>query len=136
LDTLGLRTVQVVLWDPALIVGLLRICTGCNSRSISTNNRNLLIGRHSLLGAQRGALGALAALASTLSLGEQGLDPGLVYEVNGSGEGGEEEKVQEDTVSELAEVLGEGLWSTNIWGSKMLVAGSTTLTVSLNAWIW
>jgi hypothetical protein len=41
-------------------------------------------------------LGTLPTLSTALGLWEEGLDPGLIDEVEGSGEGGEEEEVQEN----------------------------------------
>jgi hypothetical protein len=92
----------VVLRDPALIIRLLGLSTSSNSRSIRTNDRDLVLRSHSLLGATGRTLGALATLSAALGLWEQGFDPGLVDEVESSGEGGEEEEVQEDAANELA----------------------------------
>lgn len=97
LDPLGRRTVQVVIRDPALIIRLLGHRTSCNSRPISTNNRNLILGRNSLLGSLGRALSTLTTLSSALGLREESLDPGLVNEVERAEESGEEGEVQEDT---------------------------------------
>jgi hypothetical protein len=80
--------------DPALIV---RLCAAGDSGAVSADNGNL-IGRVDLLGAERRLLRALAALAATLLLGEEGGDPGVVDEVRDSAEDGENDEVQEDTV--------------------------------------
>jgi hypothetical protein len=63
--------------DPTLVIGL---CARGDSRAISTDNSDL-IGGVDLLGLARGPLRALAALATTLLLGEEGGDPGVVDEV-------------------------------------------------------
>ena len=86
----------MTLWDPALIIRLLRQGTTGHSWSVSANNRILLLGVQCLLGTSRGTLGALAALSAALQLWEECLDPGLVDEVDGSYESGEEEEVKED----------------------------------------
>ncbi len=86
----------MVLGDQALIVCLLGFSTSGNSWSISTNDRDLLVNGDSLLCSCRRTLGALSTLSSTLGLWEECLDPGLVYEVEGTGESCEEEKVEED----------------------------------------
>jgi hypothetical protein len=78
--------------DPARIESLR--ATG-DSGSIGTHNGNLVSGIDSLA-STRGLLGTLAALSSTLLLGEEGRDPGLVDEVECSGKGTEKDKVQED----------------------------------------
>lgn len=88
--------VDVVVWDPALIVRLLRQILGGNSRSVSANDAQLLIGWHGLLGTSQRAARALASLASALGLGEESLDPGLVHEVERSGGSGGKHKVEED----------------------------------------
>jgi hypothetical protein len=80
--------------DPALIV---RLCAAGDSGAVSADNGNL-VGRVDLLGAERRLLRALAALATTLLLGEEGGDPGVVDEVGDSAEDGENDEVQEDTV--------------------------------------
>ena len=87
----------MVVWDPALIVRLLRQILGGDSWSVSTDDTQLLFGRHSLLGTSQGAARALASLASALGLGEESLDPGLVHEEERSGSSGGKHKVEEDT---------------------------------------
>lgn len=77
--------------DPALVV----LGAGSDSRTISTNNSNLLSGVD-LLGALGGLLSTLTTLATTLLLGEESSDPGVVDEVDGSSEGAEEDEVEED----------------------------------------
>ncbi len=80
--------------DPALI-----ICLGPtrDSWAIRTDDTDLVSGIN-FLGATRRSLGALAAFAATALLGEESADPGAVDEVASTGEGGEEEKVEEDSV--------------------------------------
>jgi hypothetical protein len=80
--------------DPALIVGLR---AGGDSRAISTNDSDL-VGGVNLLASAGGPLGALAALATALLLGEEGADPGVIDEVAGATEGAEDDKVKEDTI--------------------------------------
>jgi hypothetical protein len=67
--------------NPAFIIRRLGHGASRNSRSISANNRHLLLGIKCLLRASRRTLGALATLAAALQLWEEGLDPGLVDEV-------------------------------------------------------
>jgi hypothetical protein len=79
--------------DPALVV---RLRTGGYSGAISTHDSDLVRGVD-VLGPSGGLLGALAALATTLLLGEEGADPGVVDEVAGATESAEDDKVKEDT---------------------------------------
>jgi hypothetical protein len=92
----------MVLGDPALVICLLSLSTSSNSGSVGANDRDLVFRGHSLLGTSRRTLSAVPTLSAALSLWEESLDPGLVYKVEGSGEGGEEEEVQEDAANELA----------------------------------
>jgi hypothetical protein len=85
--------------DPALIVSL---GSRGNSRTISAQDGDLISGVD-LLAATGRALGALAALAAALLLREEGSDPGVVDEVDGSGEDAGEDCVQEKTTSMLAQ---------------------------------
>lgn len=78
--------------DPRLIVGG---GTAGDSRAVSTDNADLL-SRVDLLGTARGALGALAALSATLLLREEGGDPGVVDEVDGTSKDTAEDEVEED----------------------------------------
>ena len=78
--------------DPGLVVGS---GTAGDSRAISANNADL-VGRIDLLGSAGRALGALAALAATLLLGEESGDPGVVDEVNGTSKDTAEDEVEED----------------------------------------
>lgn len=78
--------------DPALVV---RLCARCDSRAISANDGDLVSGVD-LLGALGRLLRALAALAAALLLGEEGGDPGVVDEVEGSAKDAEEHEVEED----------------------------------------
>lgn len=96
LDALSRRAVEMTLRDPALVISLLGQCTSRDSWSISTNDRHLLLGVKCLLGSGRGTLCALATFSAALQLWEEGLDPGLVDEVQGSSECGEEEEVEEN----------------------------------------
>jgi hypothetical protein len=89
----------VVLRDPALIVCLLGLSASGHSRSICTNDRDLVLWSNSLLGATRGTLGTLSTLPATSGLWEESLNPGLVNEIEGSSKCGEEEEVQEDAAS-------------------------------------
>lgn len=82
--------------DPALIVSLLRQGARRHGGAIASNDGDLVLRSDGLLRAARGTLGALAALAAAAGLREERLDPGLVDEVEGAGEGGEEEEVEED----------------------------------------
>ena len=91
-DTLGLRARQVMGRDPGLVVGS---GTAGDSRAISTDNADL-VGRVDLLGTARRALGALAALTATLLLGEEGGNPGVVDEVDGTSKYTAEDEVEED----------------------------------------
>ena len=86
--------------NPRLVVSL---GTAGDSRAVSTNNADLL-GRVDLLGATRGALGALAALAATLLLREESGDPGVVDEVDGTGEDTSKNEVKEDAASPLIQL--------------------------------
>lgn len=128
-DALSLRALKVRGGDPALIVGL---STRGDSGTVSTDNSNL-VGGVDLLGASGGLLGALAALAAALLLGEEGRDPGVVDEVDGSGEGAQEDSVQEDAKSTCQFAIGAMFANagTYICGSRMLVGLSTMVTVSL-----
>jgi hypothetical protein len=85
--------------DPRLVVGSTTgQGTAGDSRAVSTDNADLL-GRVDLLAATRGALGTLTTLAATLLLGEEGGDPGVVDEVDGTGKDTAEDQVEEDAVA-------------------------------------
>lgn len=79
--------------NPALVV---RLGTRSDSRAVSTNDSNLVSGID-LLGATRGLLSALATLAAAFLLGEEGSDPGVIDEVDGSTESAEENEIKEET---------------------------------------
>ena len=106
---LSLATGLALLWlidmvgrDPALIVSL---GTRSHSRSIGTQDRDLVIGINVLRRAAR-LLGSLTALAAALLLREQCRDPRAIDEVDGTHEAGEEEEIQEDAVAtEVSMVL-------------------------------
>lgn len=53
LNTLCLGAVDVVVWDPALVISLFRQSPSGDSWSISTNNRDLVLRGHSLLASSR-----------------------------------------------------------------------------------
>jgi len=84
--------------NPALIIRLLRLSTSRNSRSISPNDRDLILGRNGSFGTSGRTLSALATFSSAFGLWEEGCDPGLVDEIEGTSEGGEEEEVKENTI--------------------------------------
>lgn len=127
--------VDVVVWDPVLVVRLLCQVLCGDSWSVRANDAQLLIGRHSFGTTQRAAR-TLASLTSALGLGEESLNPGLVHGVECSSGSRGKNKVKEDaggpvsSDSIVACILGMGSY---IWGSKKLVGASTTLTVSWNA---
>jgi hypothetical protein len=89
-NTLCLGALQMGCGYPALIVCL---CARSNSRAVSPHNGDLVSGID-LLGAARRLLGALATLATALLLGEDGGDPGVVDEVDGSAEGAEDDQIE------------------------------------------
>jgi hypothetical protein len=76
----------VVLGDPALVVAL--VGTGGGASRLGTGEGLGSLGLLGLLGA-RGA-------GRTARLGEEGLDPGLVDEVQGAAEDAGQEEVEED----------------------------------------
>lgn len=81
LGTLSIGSVDVVLGDPALVVLASDAC------GISGNG----LGLEGLAGLFGGRLLG--------GLGEEGLDPGLVDEVDGASEGASEDEVEEDAVA-------------------------------------
>ena len=91
-DALGFWALQMLCWNPALIIG--PRASG-DSRTISTYNSNLLRGID-LLGAAGRLLGALTTLAAALLLGEESRDPSVVDEVDGSTKSTKEDEVQEN----------------------------------------
>jgi hypothetical protein len=106
LDPLRLRAIDMAVRNPALVICFLSQRTSRNSRSISTNDRNLILGRNRSLTSTRRTLGALTTLASALGLWEQGLYPGLVDEVESSSEYTGDDEVEKDAVQMIL-VLGE-----------------------------
>lgn len=115
--------------DPFFIVGL---SSTCDSWAVSTNYWYSVLG-FDFLATARGTLGALTTLAFS---GEVGDNPDAVEEIDDSHEEGCKEEVEEDPKVLLVRsfrMAGGQLWSTYIWGSKMLVSGSTKLTVPLYA---
>jgi hypothetical protein len=127
LHPLGLRAVDDMVRNPAFIICLLRDAT-CHSGSISSTRG------YRFLGGSCRALSTFATLASSL-LWEESLDPCLINEVEGSSESREEEEIQEDSDHRLAHNHSRDYsLKTYIWGSKRLVAASTTETVPLKAW--
>lgn len=95
-DALSFWPVDVVCWNPALVVCL---STACDSWTIGTDNADL-IRWIDLLGLARGALSPLTALAATLLLGEESGVPGVINEVACTTKSTGEDKVQEDAESE------------------------------------
>lgn len=83
--------------DPALVKALR---AGGDGGAVSANNGDL-VGGVDLLGLAGRALSALAALAAAALLGEESGNPGVVDEVAGAAESGEEEEVEEDAVAGL-----------------------------------
>ena len=81
--------------DPALVIGL---SSGCDSRVVSTNNTSL-VGWVGFLATAGRYFGALATFTTTALLREEGGDPGVVDEVDGSTEGSEKDGIEEDTVN-------------------------------------
>lgn len=87
LDAFGHRPVDVVIGDPALVVILAH----------TSGDTNRLGGRYRFNDID-GLLGLLIdRRTSALSLGEEGLYPGLVDEVESTSECDSEEEVEEDT---------------------------------------
>lgn len=100
LDASGSGAVDVVLGDPALIVVLARAGGSASGLGAGEGLSSL-----DLLGLLGGA--------GALGLGEESLDPGLVDEVEGTGEGGGKEEVEEDAIdSQIAGLMGH--WHENI----------------------
>jgi hypothetical protein len=81
--------------DPALVIGL---SSGCDSRVVSTNNTSL-VGWVGFLATAGRCLSTLATFTTTALLREEGGDPGVVDEVDGSTEGSEKDGIEEDTVN-------------------------------------
>jgi len=92
----GFRALQVTGGNPALVESA-SLGTACDSWAICADNRDLF-GGVDLLASAGGSLSALAALAAPLLLREQSSNPGVVDEVAGATERGEEEEVEEDAV--------------------------------------
>jgi hypothetical protein len=95
LDATRVGTVQVLGRNPALVV---RLGAASDSGAISADNSNLL-GRINLLGATGRLLRALATLSAATLLREKGGDPRVVDEIGSSGEGSDEDEVEEDSAS-------------------------------------
>lgn len=128
LDLTGLGTVDVVSGNPVSVVG------GGRGDSRAGGFLDNLALSGSLL------LGEFAPLAL---LREVRCDPDGVEEIDDADKAGQKEEVEEDTIvrgqrqliPEIAQnPAGLGVGGHYIWGSKMLVSGSTTLTVPLKAW--
>lgn len=127
--------------DPTLIIRL----TPTRHRGTIRPSHAHLIGRiHFFRSCSRFPRARGVFPAAFLGLREEGCDPGVVDEVDGAGEEGEEEEVEEDAVfvfcaSVIVSAMRGGIgWQGKvediyIWGSKILVSGSTTATVSLKA---
>lgn len=86
------RRIDMMGRDPALII---RLRTTRHSRSIGTQNPDLLTRIH-LLGPMSRLPGPLATFALAALLGEEGRDPSVVDEVEGSHEGDCEEEVEKE----------------------------------------
>lgn len=82
--------------DPALVVSL---GTGGDGGAVGADNADLVCGVD-LLGAPGRCLCALAALATAALLREQCREPRVVDEVAGAGEGGGQDKVEEDATEQ------------------------------------
>lgn len=93
LDTLRGRAVDVVVGDPALVVGL---ASGGDANGLGAGEGG--VGVNDLLG----SLGAGSGRLGALGLGEERFDPGLVNEVESSGECGGQDNVEEDAGGMLA----------------------------------
>jgi hypothetical protein len=94
LDAAGDRAVDVVVRDPALVVVL--------SRGDGNGGR---LGTGERLSNIDGLLGLLVGTGA-LSLREESLDPGLVDEVESTGESSREEEVEEDTTDVSLRLVG------------------------------
>lgn len=134
LDTLGGRTVEVVLGNPALVDG------GDTGRSTDGGRDSLVAGEGGVgvdIGGKRFARGLGARSLGALSLGEESLDPGLVDEVEDATEGSGEEEVEEDAGTYIVSICKRvtrswARWRFGyIWGSKKLVGASTMAAVPL-----
>ena len=84
-----------MLRNPAFIIRLLR-CATCHCRPINTTSG------HWILRASCRTLGALFPTLALPLLWEESLDPSLINEIEGSGEGGEEDEIEEDSNDNLA----------------------------------
>lgn len=122
LDLPGFRAVDVVGGNPVGVVG----GSGGNGGAGAVLD-TLGFGT---LGAPGGSL--FASLAALALLGEVRCNPDSVEEVDNADEASQEEEVEEDAIQGQLE-QGADSGTTYIWGSKMLVSGSTTLTVPLKA---
>ena len=81
--------------NPAFIIRLLR-CATCYCRPIGTTSG------HWVLGTSCRTLNALFATLTLTLLWEESLDPGLINEIEGAGESGEEDEIEEDSNHNLA----------------------------------
>lgn len=88
----------MVVWDPALVISLLSQRLSCDSWSISTNNRDLILDIDCLLASSGRTLGALATFSTFASLREERFDPGSVNEVESTTGDCEEEEIEEDAI--------------------------------------
>lgn len=130
LGLLGLGTLgsgaTVVVRDPRLIVVLVD----------TRGDANRLVARQGL-GDLDGLLALLASARSLLGLGEQGLDPGLVNEVDSATEDAGQEEVEEDArISQLLNCRSE-VFSLNVHlrvkdaGRRLHNAGQTAVRLNL-----
>jgi hypothetical protein len=88
LDSPCLRLLDMVSWDPFLVV---RLGPGRHSRAISTGGWDAFV-----CGALFGCTTLCAITASAALLGEVGCDPDSVEKIDNANEAGKEEEVEED----------------------------------------
>ena len=128
-----------MLGDPGFVVGGGGFRAGRDGGPVGTDDGHLRA-RIGLPAAAPRRLGPVAAAATLLR--EQRRDPGAIDEVRRAAKGREEKQIEEDAVSSVHGVsiaplqpsrgrTGGGGISAHICGSRRLVSGSTTVTVSL-----
>lgn len=93
LDALADRSVDVVVRNPALVVGL--ASCGRSSHGLGAGERTVNLTLSGLLG----------GLGSTLSGREEGLNPSLVNKVQSTSERDGQEEVEEDTINRIVLVF-------------------------------
>lgn len=82
----------MVLWNPALIVGL---CARGDSRAVRANDGHLVC-RVDFLRATGGSFRSLSSFSTATLLWEQSCNPGVVDKVASAGERCEKEEIEED----------------------------------------